>query len=493
MMEDLKGKAVRGGFVTILGQAAKVMLRMGSLILLARILTPKEFGLVGMVTAITGVLEIMKDAGLSAVTVQRARITNEEISTLFWVNILVGLILGVLTLAIAPVLVIFYHEPRLLWVTMALASGFLFNAAGVQHTALLQRRLRFFALAITEIISLAVSISVGIGMAIGDCGYWSLVGMAVAQPAAYAACVWLATRWIPGKPQRNIGMRSMLKFGGTVTLNTFIVYIAYNIEKVLLGRFWGAEALGTYGRAYQLITFPTGLLNSAVGTVAFPALSRLQDDPPRFKNYFLKGYSLVLAMTIPITLACALFADDIILVLLGPQWNNSIIIFRLLAPTVLIFALINPLGWLLFSTGRVGRSLKIALVLAPLVIVAYVTGLPYGPRGVAFAFSAMMTLWFVPHIAWAIHGTSISLRDIFRTASRPFLAGIATGGLSYGMRLLYGQLLSPFLRLVLGGGIMLVLYLWILLYVMGQKSFYYDIFLRLKMRSSVDNKETERG
>ena len=134
----------------------------------------------------------------------------------------------------------------------------------------------------------------------------------------------------------------MLRFGGTITLNGLVVYVAYNLEKVLLGRFWGPDALGIYGRAYQLINIPTDNLNSAIGGVAFSALSRLQNDPVRLKSYFLKGYSLVISLTIPITIFCALFADDIVLVILGPKWTEAAVIFRLLTPTVLIFGMINP-------------------------------------------------------------------------------------------------------------------------------------------------------
>ena len=151
----------------------------------------------------------------------------------------------------------------------------------------------------------------------------------------------------------------MMRFGGTITLNGLVVYIAYNLEKVLLGRFWGAEAVGIYGRAYQLVNIPTDNLNSAVGGVAFAALSRLQEEPQRLKSYFLKGYSLVLALTLPTTIVCALFANDLIFVLLGPKWKEAIPIFRLLAPTILAFAMINPFGWLLFAMGKVARSLKI--------------------------------------------------------------------------------------------------------------------------------------
>ena len=181
------------------------------------------------------------------------------------------------------------------------------------------------------------------------------------SPLVYSIAVWLASGRIPGFPRGPVGIGSMLRFGGTVALNSVVAYVAYNLEKVLLGRFWGADALGIHGRAYQLANIPIDSLNSAVEEVAFSALSRIKDDANRLKSYFLTGYSLVVALTLPITIAGTIFADDLIFVVLGPKWSGAVPIFRLLSPTILVYAMINPMWWLLFSKGLVGRSLKIAL------------------------------------------------------------------------------------------------------------------------------------
>jgi len=271
----------------------------------------------------------------------------------------------------------------------------------------------------------------------------------------------------------------MMRFGGTLTLNGLVAYVAYNLEKVLLGRFWGAGAIGLYGRAYQLINIPTDNLNAAAGEVAFSALSRVQDEPSRLKSYFLKGYTLVLSLTVPITMLCGLFADDVIQVLLGPKWKEAAAIFRLLAPTILIFALINPLGWLMFSVGLVGRSLKLAFVFAPLIIAGYVIGLPYGPKGVAFAYSAVMTLLFIPLMAFCIRGTVISLRDILLAVSPLLASGIAAAGLAFAVRFLYGQFLSPLPRLALESTVLLLTFLGLLMFATGQKSLYLDLLRAL--------------
>jgi O-antigen/teichoic acid export membrane protein len=471
-MQDLKERTIRGGFAKVCAQAANFLLRVGSLMVLGRLLDPKDFGLVAMVTALTGVLHLFRDFGLSAATVQRVNVTEAQISTLFWINVLVGVILGLLAVVMAPVVVVFYHEPRLFGVTAVLATGFLFNAVGAQHAAILQRQLRFTALATINIISLVVSTAIGIGMAIGGYGYWALVVMTVTVPLVATVCLWITTAWIPGRPRKQVGICSMMRFGGMITLNYAVAYVAYNFEKILLGRFWGAEAVGMYSRAYQLISIPIDNLHSVVGEVAFPTLSRLQDDANRLKTYFLKGYSVVLALTLPITIVCALFADDLIAVLLGPKWIGTAAIFRLLAPMTLVFTLTDPLCYLLLSTGLVGRSLNITLVTSPLVIAGCVIGLPYGPKGVALAYSAVMTLWVVPHIAWSVHGTVVSFRDIVVAVSRPLLSGFAAAAFAFGAQLLYGQWLSPLPRLVLGVSVLFAAYLGMLMYVMGQKAFY---------------------
>ena len=479
-MKGLTEKIIRGGAARMLAQAANFVVRAGSLMLLARLLDPKDFGLVGMVTAFTGVLSLFRDFGLSTATVQRAEVSDDQMSTLFWVNVAVGVALTLIALASAPMIARFYGEPRLFALMALLAVGFLFNALGVQHSALLQRQMRFTTLAVVNIAGLIVSSGAAIVMARVGYGYWALVIMTIVQPLVSTIGMWLVVAWVPGRPRRGAGLRSMMKFGGTITLNSLIVYIAYNLEKVLLGRFWGVDAIGIYGRAYQLVGIPTENLNTAVGEVAFSALSRVQNDRERIRNYFLKGYSLVVALTIPITLVSAVFAKEAILVFLGAKWSAVVPIFRLLTPTIIIFAMINPFAWLLFAIGDVGRSLKIALVIAPLVIVGYLVGLPFGPTGVALGYSVAMALWVVPHILWCVHGTPVSFGDVVRAVGRPLLSGIvaAIPALLYQLADVHGD--SPLIKLGIGASLFVATYAGMLLYVMGQKRFYVSLVRGIK-------------
>lgn len=478
---DLKRKTARGALVSTFGQGAGFLIRIGSMVVLSRLLVPGDFGLLGMATAWTGFLELFRDGGLSMATIQRVTVTRDQISTLFWINVAVGAALATLCAAMAPLLATFYHEPRLLWMTIAIGAGFLISGAAAQYRASLTRDMRFSLLTIIDVGALFVSVAVGIGMAVAGFGYWSLVGMTVSLNVATVVSLWVAGGWLPGPPRRGVGVGSMLKYGGTVTLNAVVAYIAFSVDKVLVGRFWGADVLGIYGRAYQLINLPTSNLNAAIAQVGFPALSRLQDNPERMKSYFLKGYGLFLSLVIPITMGCALFAEDIIRVFLGPQWGAAVPVFQLLAPSVFAFKMINPFGWFMQATGRAARSLYLGLILAPIVILGYIAGLPYGATGVAAGFSIGLVLLVVPLIYAATRDTPITVVDTFRVVMRPVVSILIGAGATLALWPLIHLLESPILRLFVANGIMFGVYAVFLWFVMGQKAVYLGLLRDLGM------------
>jgi O-antigen/teichoic acid export membrane protein len=254
-----------------------------------------------------------------------------------------------------------------------------------------------------------------------------------------------------------------------------IVYLAYNVDKVLIGKFWGTEALGIYGRAYQLINLPTENLNTTLGSVAFPVFSRMQDDPERLRRYFLKAYSLFLTLVMPITMGCALFSVDIVRVLLGAKWSEASGVFQLMAPTIIAFALVNPLAWLMLAMGNAVRSLKIALMIAPVAILGYSLGLNHGPHGVAAGFSLAMLVLVIPVIWWAKYGSRITGKDIVQTVMMPFVS-VLVGALAAWMASGWVDRLQPvFLRLVVENVILFGTYFLVLLFVMKQKAVYLEL------------------
>jgi O-antigen/teichoic acid export membrane protein len=476
----LKGKAIQSAIAKLVGQSATLILRLAYLAILARTLSPGDFGLVAMVTVVTGIFELFTTAGLSSATVQRTEITEHQRSQLFWINVLVGSLLSVLCTISAPFIADFYGNTRLFWITLAMAPAFLINAAGVQHSALLQREMRYVTLSAIDTLSQFASTFLGVALALSGYGYWALVWASLATPAANTACLWLVTGWLPRGPSRGNEIGPMLRFGGTITLNSLTVYVGYNLEKVLLGRFWGAESLGLYTRAVQLINLPAGNINSAVSSVFFSALSRLQDDPVRYRNFFLKGYALVMALAIPATMFFAMFAEGIVAAILGPNWTEAASVIRLVTPAVLVTTIINPLSWVLLSIGKQRRSLHVGLVLAPLVMVSYLVGINYGPSGVALSYSIMMVLWVVPHVAWCLHGTPISIRDLVSALAGPFLSSTLALICVYELQCHFGLEMPAALSLTLGGLSMATLYGWILLFPMGYRELYINVLTALR-------------
>jgi O-antigen/teichoic acid export membrane protein len=480
---DLKRVSVRGGAAVLVSQAVGMAMQIITTVVLARLLSPTDYGLQAMVLTLINLFSLLKDAGLSAATVQRETLTHELVSTLFWINVGLGIFLTIVIAATGPLLASFYKDPRLLWLTVASATVFTFNGLSVQHSALLDRAMRFNTSAKISIFSCTIGAAIAIGMAAFGCGYWSLICQNIAVPLVGAVASWIAMPWIPGKPRWTPGLRSMVRFGGTVTLNSFVVYLAYNAEKILLGRYWGPASLGLYGRAYQLSNLPVQQLTGAMGTVAFPMLSRLQSDPQRLRRSYIKTHSLVVSMTVPVVICCALFANEIVSLVLGSKWNGTAEILRLLSPAILVFALMNPLSWLLRATGQVERSLKIALFLAPVVILGAAAGLRYGPSGVALGYSIAMVLLVGPLIAWAKHGTGISWGDYWDCIKRPLFAGILGGAAGWLIKLAWHGTLASIplltLELIASFGV----YALLLLFAMGQRAVYADLLNHLLRRN----------
>lgn len=476
---NLKQKSVRGGTVTIIGQLVSMALQVGTTVVLARLLLPSDYGLQSMVLTLTSFFSLFKDAGLSVATVQRDNLTIEQISTLFWINAGIGALLTLLVACSAPLLASFYKDPRLFWLTVASSSVFFFYSLSVQHRALLDRSMRFTTSVKIDIFCGIASAAVAIVFAFMKFGYWALICQNISIPIFTLVAVWIAVPWVPGKPHWTAELKSMIRFGGTVTLNSVVVYIAYNLEKVLLGRYWGAASLGIYGRAYQLATLPVQQLINSIHTVAFATLSRMQSEMDRLRNAYLKSLSLIVSITIPIALSTALFADEIVAILLGPRWQEVTPVLRLLSPTVMFLALANPFSWFLRATGMVKRSLNIAFLICPVVVLGVLAGLRYGPRGVATGYSCAMVMLFIPVVAWAIHGTGITANMYWNAIKRPLCSGFLAGLIGWGFRYFFSAVLMPLPLLILEFGLSFAVYLAVLLFVMGEKELYFDLIKQL--------------
>lgn len=484
LRSDLKGRSVRGGAVTLLAQGAKLALQTASIVLLARLLTPAEFGLVAMVVAVTRLVLMLKDLGLSMATVQQAEINHAQVSTLFWINVAVSVLLSAAVAGLAPAIAWFYDEPRLLFITFVLSISFLFSGLTAQHQALLRRQMRYRQLGLIDVSASAFSVLVGISTALLGWSYWSLVAMYIAMPAATMVGTWLACPWRPGKAVRGAGVRSMLAFGGHLTGFNLSLYFTQNVDNILIGWRWGAQSLGLYSRAYNLLLFPLQQINPPIAAVAIPALSRLQDDPSRYRAYYLKAVSFQLFCTLPLTVLLLLAAKETILLFLGPQWVGATTIFQCFAAAALTRPLLNSTGWLYLSSGRTRRMFQWGICSALVICSAFVVGLPYGPTGVALSYATAATLLTLPGLHVALRGTGISLGDVLRCLRVVGTSALLAGALTIAVRYWIGPSLTALASMALTVATMATSYLLLVLWAFGQYKVYRDLFNELRRSRS---------
>ncbi len=424
---DLRGRSVRGGAVTIAAQGLRFCLGLGSTVVLARLLTPKDFGLIAMVTAITSFVMLFRDIGLSMATVQREEINHGQISTLFWVNVAISFALMLVTAAIAPVIAWFYGEPCLIWVTLALASVFIFGGLTIQHQALLRRQMKFGILAVIEVSAMVIGVTAGIVAACYGLTYWSLVLMQLATPMAIAIGVWLGCRWRPGLPVRNSGVRSMLAFGGHLTGFSLVNYFTRNLDKLLIGRYWGSRSLGFYSKAYSLLLLPLDQIRAPITAVAVPALSRLQKDPTQYCAYYYRGVLLVAMFGMAIVSFLFVTADKVILTVLGSQWTAVVPIFRILAPAAFVGTFSVATGWVYLSLGNVRRQLWVGIASAIVVCIGFAIGVRWGAAGVAAAFSIYLCSSWPFRTIYCFWGTPLRIGKLMGVLWRPVTTSIMAG------------------------------------------------------------------
>lgn len=426
LRSDLTGRTARGGTVMIASQALKFALNVGSAVVLARLLTPQDYGLIAMVAVVTSFSYPFRNLGLSAATIQRPDVSPEQVSNLFWVNTSVSVVVMVATAVIAPFVSWFYGEPRLTWITVALAGGFVFSGLSVQHEALLKRQMRFFSLASTEIASILLGTITAILAAWHGLGYWSLVVSSLVTSATYAVGVWLMCNWLPGWPVRDSGVKAMLRFGGNLTGSNLINFISRNLDNLLIGRFWGPQQLGLYNRAYQLLLLPLEQINAPLDGVAITALSKLTGTPERYRKAYIRILEKLAILTMPGIALMVVTSDWLVRLVLGSQWTGTAPIFALLGIVGMLEPVTFTMGWLLISQARTKDVLQLGIVNGVISVISILAGLRWGALGVAASYAITGLVVRKPIIFWWVgRAGPVRTSDIYRTIFPAFCAALA--------------------------------------------------------------------
>jgi PST family polysaccharide transporter len=383
-----------------------------------------------MVMTITAFASLFQDLGLSAATVQRAEITPTQSTALFWMNVAVASVITVILIACAPLVAAFFRRPELVAVTAVLAVNILLTSFGAQHAALLTRDMKFGYLATARLAGSVAQFVASFLAAIAGLQYWALVLGMIAATLIYLVVLWYFSAWRPGLPSRSSRVRGMVHYGIHLTFFDLVNYFSRNLDNILVGRFWGAEALGYYTKAYSLLLFPISNLRSPIVSVAMPALSRLQSDAKAFRNYYCRMLAILAFFTMPLAAYCVVCSDQIVMVLLGPRWVNSAEIAQWLAVSSFLQPAFGLFGVVLTARGFSKRYFQCGVVMALVITAAFCIGVARGPVLMAKYYAAAQYMLMLPVLWFAFQGTGISVCDFLSNVYRQAACAIVSGAIT---------------------------------------------------------------
>lgn len=427
LQQDLRTRGLRGAMATVGGQAAGAVVQVASVVVLARLLQPSDFGVFGKTVALTGMIALIRTGGLSLATVQREHVTHRQISTLFWINVAFGLGCALAIAASAKGIAWFYHDQRLVPLVVALAGPCFLSSLGVQHSALLQRQLRFNETAAANLAAQLLGLAAAVVAAWSGMEYWAFVVQQYVVSAAVPLLFFVTVKWRPGRPGSLSEVKPLLSVGFHQTGFNVLNFASRNLDNVLIGRFISDAVLGFYSQAYRLLLLPVQQLNTPISSVVVPILSRLQHDPERFRRFYLKALGVVVFVGMPLIAFMLVDAEPIVLLALGGKWLGVAPIFRALGIAAFLGTFNIAGGWIFSSLGRTGRQLKWQAYATPATIVAFFLGLRWGAVGVALSFSIMQLVLTLPRLEYSYRGTSIRLRDALRVIAPAASASIVAG------------------------------------------------------------------
>jgi O-antigen/teichoic acid export membrane protein len=424
----LRSAVIRGAGWTMVGVVTMQVSRLAVAILLARLLTPREYGLAAMALVFTTLVLIFSDLSLGAALIQRKRITEADRSTVFWTSLVIGVLFTLAGVALAGPIAAFYGEPQVQALFVALSLTFVLTSLQVTQAALLQREMRFRAL--TGRRTAAVVLGGVAGVVIATLGYgpWALVGQQIVVSLVSTALLWTFSAWRPRWTFSRASLHDLGGFGLNLFGARFVNYFSRNTDNLLIGRFLGSSPLGLYSVAYNIVLMPLYRLVNPIQDVLFPAYSRLQDERERLAAAWLRINELTGAMLAPAIVGLIVVAPDFVPVVLGNQWRNAVPIIQVLALVGLIQAL-GSLGTRIFEAlGRPATVFRITVLEFAVLLPALVVGLQWGVQGVAVAYaivSVPLTLFFI----W------LTTRALGLPVSRPFeaLSGVFQAALVMGI------------------------------------------------------------
>lgn len=429
----LRRRAVRGAGVTVFAQGMVFAAQLISTVVLARLLMPADFGVVTMVTTFSLVLMSFGQNGYAEAVMQREEMDHFLASNLFWITFGVGLFLAVGFAAAGPLLARFYGDPRVMRVAVCVSLTIFLNSISVVHVALLKRALRFSVTSAIDVLSNVVSVVVSILVALAGWGYWALVAALIARPIVQSIGAWSLCKWIPGLPRRVAGTGSIVRFALHVYGRFSFNYTTRNTDNLLVGWRFGSASLGFYKKAYDLFLLPANQLFIPLSDVVLSTLSRLERGSAEYRRYFLNGLSILAFVSMGTGAMLTLVGKDLIRLLLGEKWGVAGHIFTFFGPGIGIMLIYFTSGIIHLSIGRADRWFRWVVLEFGVTVLLFFLALPWGPVGIASAWSASFWILFIPAFWYAgkpIHfGVAPVLEVIWKYVLASLLAGCTSAAI----------------------------------------------------------------
>jgi polysaccharide transporter, PST family len=450
---------LRGGAVFVVARGVNIVTQLASTILLARLLTPSDFGLVTMVLALVGFYPVLIDLGTTDASTQKTHITPVEISTLFWINVAIGGMLALLLAGGSGFIASFFGEPALTGIALASSLTFVIVAASNQHFALMRRAMEFQNIAFIDIAANVLGSAIAVAMAFADWGYWALVAKPVVTSGLAAIGVWMVCPWVPGRPKFSPEVKSLVGFGVGVTGFAMTDYLTKSVDRVAVGYFYGAGPLGYFQNAFLLYNNLLVILTESLHNVAVSGLSKLKDDVEELKRSWAAALSLVSFVSTPIYAVLAVTGQDFVVLLLGAKWAPA-------GPLLCIFALRGiphsverTLGWLHVPAGRADRWMRWGFFSAACQLGALAAGLPFGLIGVVTSQTIVMFALCVPALVYAGQPFGIKVKDVLAAVGPQMASGLGAVAFGLVMQQMFLMEFSQLTRFVFSAAICLAVYL----------------------------------
>jgi O-antigen/teichoic acid export membrane protein len=406
-----------------ISQYGRQVTQLATLVILARLLKPADFGLVGMATVVIGFVGIFKDLGTSAAVIQRKELSESLLSSIFWVNTMFGCLASLTLYLLSPLISRFYHEPRLVPILHVLSITFLISGLSILQQALLEREIAFGKLATLEIVASLLGSVAGIGAALLGCGVWSLVYQTLVVATVTTIMLWIIAPW---RFSLSFSLEEVKSIGNySINLTGFNVfnYIVRNADYLLVGKFMGAQDLGYYTLAYRVMIFPLQSVTYVIGRVMFPAFSQIQHDDCRFRNAYLKIIGTIAVITFPMMLGILAVAQPFVLVAFGERWRPVILLLMILAPVGMAQSIAGTVGVIYQVKGRTDLMFRWGVATGIISVFSFVVGLRWGIVGVSTAYAIYNVVLAFPNYAIPFRLIRLPLGDFGKVLWRPFASG----------------------------------------------------------------------